>query len=229
MLSRELLLMTDHHTESLFSTFANSGDTVVTSPVSRLLVDMERFEDDASEPMDALGMGVVYRKTADGHDLKKISWDLREELLRQYYRPHHERITSSVLRELHQGKCAKVIDCHSFSSRPLPYEDAQLVRPDICIGSDEFHTHSLLVERMQARATCLGLSVAINQPFSGSIVPQTFWRKDSRVVSVMIEVNRKLYMDEATGGRLLSGEYQETQNNLGCLVEVVRGFNESSL
>jgi N-formylglutamate amidohydrolase len=44
----------------------------------------------------------------------------------------------------------------------------------------------------------IGYSVKINTPFSGSIVPLGFYKKEKKVISVMIEVNRKLYMNEET-------------------------------
>jgi hypothetical protein len=43
----------------------------------------------------------------------------------------------------------------------------------------------------------------VNRPFSGSIVPANNFDKNKRVFSVMIEVNRRLYMDETTGENLL--------------------------
>jgi len=39
----------------------------------------------------------------------------------------------------------------------------------------------------------LGYDVAIDSPFSGTIVPLKHYHKDQRVTSVMIEVNRSLY------------------------------------
>ena len=38
-----------------------------------------------------------------------------------------------------------------------------------------------------------GYRVAIDSPFSGTIVPLKHYHKDKRVESVMIEVNRSLY------------------------------------
>ena len=58
------------------------------------------------------------------------------------YLPRHaqlERTVASVLAR--HGRCLGV-DCHSFPSSPLPYErgPGAHVRPDICIGTDAFHT-----------------------------------------------------------------------------------------
>jgi len=57
-MGRELVRMTDHHTRAIFAD-PRSDAAVVRSPVSRLVVDVERFPDDADEPMAARGMGVV--------------------------------------------------------------------------------------------------------------------------------------------------------------------------
>ena len=41
----------------------------------------------------------------------------------------------------------------------------------------------------------------INQPYTGTIVPLNYFQKNTNVQSLMIEVNRKLYMDQTTGKR----------------------------
>src|ERR1700733_12480439 len=46
---------------------------------------------------------------------------------------------------------------------------------------------------------CGQASVAVDAPFAGALVPLSAYGKDRRVLSVMIEVNRRLYMDELTG------------------------------
>jgi N-formylglutamate deformylase len=53
-LTAELLRMTDAYTDELFS---YPGATTVLFPISRLLVDVERFSDDKKEPMTKGGMG----------------------------------------------------------------------------------------------------------------------------------------------------------------------------
>ena len=52
--------------------------------------------------------------------------------------------------------------------------------------------------------TSKGLSVSVNAPFAGALVPLTRYRGDRRVASVTVEVNRRLYMDETTGAALPS-------------------------
>ncbi|MHB9116390.1 MAG: hypothetical protein ACYC6T_17630 [Thermoleophilia bacterium] len=45
------------------------------------------------------------------------------------------------------------------------------------------------------------LTVQIDRPFAGTLVPARFLGTDERVQSVMIEVRRGLYSNEATGRR----------------------------
>jgi N-formylglutamate amidohydrolase len=93
-----------------------------------------------------------------------------------------------------------IIDCHSFSSVPLPHEPDQTPhRPDFCIGADAFHTPSPIRDAIVEAATLAGYSVSLDAPFAGALVPLSSYPKDGRVWSVMIEVNRSLYMDENSG------------------------------
>ena len=50
--------------------------------------------------------------------------------------------------------------------------------------------------RVESELQCLGYSTVRNEPFSGTIVPLKHYRKDQRVQSLMIEINRKLYVRE---------------------------------
>jgi N-formylglutamate deformylase len=97
------------------------------------------------------------------------------------------------------GVCL-IIDCHSFASVALPYElDQNSERADICVGTDPFHTPSRVRDAIVKAAQREGYSVAVDVPFAGALVPLSAYGKDRRVLSVMIEVNRRLYMDEHTG------------------------------
>ena len=76
------------------------------------------------------------------------------------------------------------------------------MRPDICIGTDAYHTPDSLTNLLKNNFEELGYSVKINSPFAGAIVPSFYHEKEPRVISVMIEVNRVLYMNEETFQKL---------------------------
>jgi N-formylglutamate amidohydrolase len=147
-------------------------------------------------------MGVLYTTTSHGKTLRGeeyTSGERRSHLLNEFYFPHHEAFRKAVEEELIQTGSALIIDCHSFPSVPLPYElDQNPERPDICIGTDAFHTPVELSDRLKNEFSEMGYSVELNAPFSGAIVPQQFYQTNAAVKSVMIEVNRGLYMNEET-------------------------------
>ena len=140
----ELLRMTDWYTDELFQVSDDIAIPVV-FPVSRLVVDPERFEDDVQETSSRWGMGVIYTKTSQGHRLRDTPTPQeRRRLLVSYYRPHHAQLAACIKNSLIRHNKALVIDCHSFPSMPQPYEENQnSKRPDICIGTDDFHTPQL--------------------------------------------------------------------------------------
>jgi N-formylglutamate amidohydrolase len=110
-------------------------------------------------------------------------------------RPHHAKRTRLVEEALAAHGRALIIDGHSFPSRPLPVDlDQSPERPDICIGTDGFHTPPQLVEALIDTCAEFGWSVAVDRPYTGTLVPLVHCGKDSRVVSVLIEVNRRLYL-----------------------------------
>ena len=220
-MKEELLVMTDHHTDALFE--LDDADRLV-FPVSRLLVDPERFRDDAQEPMSSRGMGVVYTKTHHGRDLK--SDRMREMLVEEYYDPHHSAMGAWASDRLRRhGRCL-IIDCHSFPRRPLPCDlDQTASRPDICIGTSSLHTTDTVDRASRSAFEARGYTVEVNRPYEGTIVPPRCLGKDPFVQSIMIEVGRWPYMDEATGERLSTFEtcQESVQAAMGAIVEAWRG------
>lgn len=208
-LRKELLRMTDSYTDRLFDVSGIPERNRFVFPYSRLICDVERFRDDRQESMAARGMGVCYTMTSSLKPLKAVTPEHRKEILR-FYDWHHTSLNRAAKRIIDRYGGALLIDCHSFASVPLPYEDEPsengmgLFRPDICIGTDpDFHTPDWLSGYMIQAFEDRGYSVSVNVPFSGSLVPPKYYHRDERLLSVMIEVNRGLYMNEKTGEREL--------------------------
>jgi N-formylglutamate deformylase len=216
----ELLLITDSYTDVLFD-FPKT--TTIKFPISRLLVDVERFSDDTKEPMSNQGMGMFYKRTANGNKLKRDLHQHERKRLEQYYDDHHEKLFVEVNSELATIGRALIIDCHSFPAIPLPCDMSQAIpRPDFCIGTDAFHTPDSLVQVAKKEIDGMGYTVGINQPYAGSIVPIAFYQKDSRVMSIMIEVNRSLYMDETTGNK--TATFEKTRKKIQIILSLLKAF-----
>jgi len=195
--------MTDRYTDELFDL---PGERIVPLiyPVSRLVVDPERFRSDADEPMSARGMGAVYVNTAFGEPLRRsLTPQVREQLLANFYDAHHAELSVLVKGALELYDGCLIIDAHSFPSIPLPCDlNQETNRPDICIGTDPYHTPRYLIEAARGEFERRGRSIGVDWPYGGALVPMEFYGKDARVMAIMIEINRARYMDERSGEKL---------------------------
>ncbi len=203
VLRRELLTMTDWYTDELFA--LPPADAVpVRFPISRLVLDPERFLDDSQEVMASRGMGVIYTRTHDGKVLRDAPTAAeRRGLIERFYEPHHAALTQAVLSALEEHRQCLVVDCHSFPAVPLPcHSDQSPDRPDICIGTDPYHTPAWLAALAAELFAKRALSVEINRPFAGALVPADYYERNASVGAIMVEINRRLYMDEVTGEKL---------------------------
>jgi N-formylglutamate amidohydrolase len=220
-LVRELDRMTDHYTDELFAVPPTQAATV-RFPVSRFVVDPERFEDDAEEPMAQRGQGVIYTRTSAGLPLRHPPTpDEREALLDRFYRPHHDRLAQRVGEALAVFGRALVIDGHSFPDRPLPMEfDQRPDRPDICLGTDPAHTPEHLIEALVETCRQIGWTVRLNAPYAGTIVPRSFFRQEPRVHSLLIEVNRRLYLAPDSRSVRRGTDFDAIQRGVEALVRV---------
>ena len=92
-------------------------------------------------------MGVIYTRGTLRQKLREApSPSVRQELLDQFYHPHHRKLEEIVDQALEEHDRCLIIDGHSFPSKALPYEiNSEAARPDFCLGIDDFHTVEKLV------------------------------------------------------------------------------------
>tara|TARA_R110000796_G_scaffold192641_1_gene309301 strand:+ start:14437 stop:15210 length:774 start_codon:yes stop_codon:yes gene_type:complete len=190
-INKEIIKLTDIGTDVIF----NLGLYVkkIIFPYNRLFCDVERLPDDQEE-MFPFGRGFFYTKTDDGRDLRSEGLKDIVEIL---YNSYHKDLTSAVETKLMNQGVATIIDCHSFSDTPFESDiNIEDNRPDICLGTDDFHTPEWLKIQLKTYFERLGYSVKINNPYGGTIVPLKYYKKDVNVVSIMIEINRKLFIED---------------------------------
>ncbi len=215
-LRRELLRITDRHVLRLFGAARRHGATLFVNRLSRLVVDPERFPDEREAAMDAKGLGAVYRRTSGGEPLRPPGFGRADadRLMRDVYWPYARAFADLVRELLRRHGRVRIVDGHSFPSAPLPCEEPGRRRPAFCLGYAQGRAPADWLAWWRALATggLPGMApvdellppprprplVAENEPFAGSYVPLEFL-DDPRVESLMIEVNRALYMDETTG------------------------------
>ena len=192
-LDEEEKLLIDYYTDELFVPREQKRNICsVVFPYCRLYCDVERLVND---PLEDKGLGISYHRTVDSDYLpfEDRSFSRLNEAFK-YYADFHADVSKRIVEMTSMNKIL-LIDCHSFSALP------NLLNPtppdiDICIGynDDETRPYTKTIDYIVQYFKSLGYKVGINEPFSNS---KTF-PVPVEYHSVMIEVNKRLYMNEQT-------------------------------
>lgn len=153
-------------------------------------------------PRVASGLGVIPRVVAGGRAIYrgKLSKAEADQRISGIWHPYH-----SMLKQLlDQAHCAFgqaiLIDCHSMPHEAvhgMPMRGRSL--PEVVLG-DRFGAAASghIVDRIEAAFEAVGLRVARNSPFAGAYITQTYGRPSRNQHAIQIEIDRSIYMDEAT-------------------------------
>jgi len=219
VLDKEILRLTDWFTDDLFY---SDEDEMIVADFSRIFCDPERFTDDAQEVMAQYGMGVLYEKSDNGDEIRIVTPELKEKVLTSYYWKHHHKFSLALKNQLDTNGKALIIDCHSYPSKPLKRDlDKNPKRPDFNIGTDSYHTPKELIDLSISFFKKAGYTLGIDWPYKGSIVPLEYYQKNKNVSTIMLEINRALYLNEPTNQKSetysqikqITGEYIRTIKN----------------
>jgi N-formylglutamate deformylase len=206
VMEQEMALLTDHATDRIFDV---EGVTRIVSGFNRIFCDVERLPDDQEE-MYKFGRGFYYTHCDSGMPLRMEDRKHKQWVYENYYVPHHRLLNETVIDKLNQYGQVLIIDCHSFAPVPFATDLIQKAdRPDFCLGTDDYHTPSVLALAMANALTQKGYSVKFNDPYRGTLIPLEFYQKNKAVAGIMIEVNRKLYMEST---RVLDEKVKVLQN-----------------
>ena len=209
-LDEEERLLIDYYTDELFIPHQKSDDiSYEVFPYCRLYCDVERLVND---PLEKEGLGILYNRMVGECPVDSRSFGCLQESF-ALYADHHATMSKKIVR---MSGPVLLIDCHSFSSLP------NLLNPnppdiDVCIGynDDETCPDKEVIGEILQHFRSLGYKVGMNTPFSNS---KTF-SVPVEYHSVMIEVNKRLYMNEqnlekTTGFSRLEHDIQSMYNVL---------------
>ena len=70
----------------------------------------------------------------------------------------------------------------------------------------------------------MGRTAEINRPFSGSLVPTAFYEQDDNVFSVMIEINRSLYLKDEPNNVQPNSNFKQVEAQVQNLMQTAAIF-----
>lgn len=164
---------------------------------SRMFCDVERFEDENVEPMAKKGMGIVYTNAINGKKLIKVEQKHKQNVIKNYYKPHHNRLNKLTDTIINKFNKAYIFDLHSFSDdlAKLTF-GPDISTPDICLGIEKDFEDENLTKYTIDFFEKKGYSVEINSPYKGTLIPSKhYFNKDTRIKGIMIELNKRIYLN----------------------------------
>jgi len=156
-------------------------------------------------PRVAAGLGTIARVVANGEEIyrDKLRFSEAAQRVTRFYHPYHgalRRLIDATTARF--GRCV-LLDCHSMPSGGVAERERDGRRVDMvlgdCFGSACAPAVTDAAERL-LRAK--GYTVSRNTPYAGGFTTRHYGRPRLGVHALQIELNRDLYMDEATLTRL---------------------------
>lgn len=206
-----LLRLEDRYADRLIQPAIAAGCPAIAAHRARAWIDLNRAETDidtgmmsgSDKALQALpssktrgGLGLFPRRLmACGelwrHKMERADGEQRIKLVHQ---PYHRSVAAilSVMRA--RFGVAILLDVHSMP--PIPAGGGLDTPPRIVIGDRFGHSAaSVYAELVADRAQALGLTAALNAPYSGDYILQRHGDPSRGVHALQLEVDRSLYLD----------------------------------
>lgn len=222
----------DMYVDLLYQDAVKMGATVVRTPFSRFLVDLNRLADDLS-PLSVEGAsirreagyyghrGVIWAVTTEGRPIYRspLSRVAAQRRLERYYHPYHDALREELetLRD-HFG-FAILLDAHSMPSANfgLKLSDGRAdIVPGDLLGKScapELREHVIAWWRERGR------SAEANRPYRGGAITRTHGAPQRGIHALQLEINRGIYMDERNGRFLTT--FREVRRDCRAFVQML--------
>jgi N-formylglutamate amidohydrolase len=145
------------------------------------------------------GLGTIARVVADGEEIYHTLPSLESALVRieTLHLPFHRTLSALLERTRRLFGLVFLIDCHSMPSAAM--SQAGTARPDFVLG-DRFGASCDPRMTRLARDTLvqLGYHTLLNRPYAGGYITEHYGQPSHGVHALQIEINRALYLHEAT-------------------------------
>jgi N-formylglutamate deformylase len=224
----------DLHVDALYVDAPLAGAALLTARISRYVVDLNRAPDDidldGNEPAPGrLGQprGVVWRVTTEGRPALRRPLDqagLRSRL-DLYHAPYHETLRAELERTRARFGYAILVAGHSMPSTVRRGARELERRADVVPGTlGGTSADRRVIDLVDEHFRSAGLSVRHDDPYRGGFTTAHYGRPHDGFHAVQIELNRDLYMHEATL-RPKPGDFAQLQQLLQELVKKLGGLS----
>ncbi len=205
----------DAYVDELVAAAPELGCTLITARLARAYIDVNRepFELDPSMFADELpdfararsarvqaGLGAIARVVSEGLEIydRKLTFAEARARIEGAHGPYHAAL-ARLLGEAHAAHgMAVLIDWHSMpaAAAKVGGRDGPC---DMVLGDRYGASCSPVVTRSVEKALeAMGYRVARNAPYAGGYTTEHYGRPQRRTHALQIEINRALYLDEAT-------------------------------
>lgn len=208
----------DRYVDELFADAPSLGVPLLCALFPRIYLDVNRAINDLdptclAEGWDAdlapsvkasLGKGLVWTSVPpNGAPLygAPLSREAVKRRIERCYRPYHQVLAELIGRAHKRHGCALHLNCHSMQSvsHRMHEEGAGVARPDFIVSDREGMTCSPdMVQAAKDYLTAKGYRIEVNTLFKGAEIVRRHGQPAEGRHSLQIEINRALYMDEAT-------------------------------
>ena len=230
----------DTYVEELFGAAPAVGATLIEALFPRAYIDPNRHVSDMDpavldEPWPGplapsrkteQGMGLVWRLAHGGAPLyaRPLAVADVERRIALYYEPYHAAVTAAI--DERHGRFGAVwhLNCHSMPAvGDVMSDDPGRSRAEFVLGDRDASTcEPEFTAFVAATLSGMGYEVAINDPYKGVELVRKHGRPAERRHSLQIEVNRRLYMNEATLEK--NAGFGALQADLARLVEALADY-----
>jgi len=179
-----------------------------------------------------LGKALVWRTLDDGRAIydRKLAVDEVQRRIDTYHRPYHGAVRDRIEATHARFGRSWHIDCHSMNAVGGVQGEggAGRARPDFVVGDRDGTTCDAgFTEFVRSVLAGMGHDVRVNDPYRGVELVRAYSDPARGRMSLQLEINKRLYMDEAA--RTKSAGFAPLQRQLATLVDAVLDYTASEL
>ena len=176
-----------------------------------------------------IGKALIWRTLDDGRAIygRKLTVDEVLSRIDRHHTPYHRALKDAIDRAHASFGVVYHINCHSMNSvaGPMGEGGAGAPRPDFVLGDRDGTTcDPAFTEFVRATLAATGHSVSVNDPYKGVELVKAYSKPADRRHSLQLEINKRLYMDEAKRER--NAGFAPLQRKLQNLIEAIVDYIE---